>query len=598
MHAPAAFFEISMRTIGAIFLFYLFVIAGSAPAFSYGAVAIGIRTSDSQQDYAVKRDEPSAESARSKALEACNSFLKLKDCKITHEFADSYLFILRNTFNGKLHTATGSTPFEAQSNAKYFGTLSNDESYCDTVGSPYWIDKTPVSVPRQLPVPKSVTAIGRPILSPADIAQQAPSPLQPEPQQSQPIPPLREAQNVTPTPPIVAPMPPLLVSPIQAATLVTKETGIIEFRYLTYLSFAILALLFMWLLWALSIRTPPNVLHTYLMVAAWTGVPLLFALGGQTIPFDGSPQRYVWNVLAPAFVQLYAVVYLLLYIGNRLRMTVSPHEAEGADHVFLRLPALSVVIPLAAAFYFSQHQFKTEAEFAICALMTLAVFGIGYFIRPYQAAQPATAPAPVETVQAQEQQATIELPSEVTEAVAVPANNLPAIIPETAAALEPMPPLEGIVLKLKRSQKNSAMGALIYMLDARIDASQETLNLIVKHSLGSRVIYESEARQVHRARAKGHLEDTRGGPGLLAPASEQAKGAAKTMWKIGRAAVSAVRASLALRITVNSLLSGVHVECKSMEELLEAEEAIREAKDNLEAFIETAKTFDGREEVL
>jgi hypothetical protein len=186
---------------------------------------------------------------------------------------------------------------------------------------------------------------------------------------------------------------------------------------------------------------------------------------------------------------------------------------------------------------------------------------------------------------------------EVTEVEVVPSTSLPAIIPQPDEVLEPMPPLEGIVLKLKRSQKTGAMGGIIYMLDARIDASQETLNLISRHSLGGRLIYESEARQKHTANAQGHLANTKGGPSLLAPASEQAMGAAKTIFKLGLAAVSAVRASLALRITVNSLLSGVHVECKDMEELLEAEAAIREAKENLEGFIETAKTFDGREEI-
>ena len=141
------------------------------------------------------------------------------------------------------------------------------------------------------------------------------------------------------------------------------------------------------------------------------------------------------------------------------------------------------------------------------------------------------------------------------------------------------------------------MGGLIYMLDARIDVSAEAQPLIQKHNLGSRVIYESEARQRHAARAQEHLAGSRDGTSLFAPPSKQAAGVAKTFWKLGRAAVSAARASLSLRITVASLMSGVHVECKDMEELLEAEGAIREAKENLEGFLETAKTFDGREEI-
>jgi hypothetical protein len=57
-------------------------------------------------------------------------------------------------------------------------------------------------------------------------------------------------------------------------------------------------------------------------------------------------------------------------------------------------------------------------------------------------------------------------------------------------------------------------------------------------------------------------------------------------------------ASLSLRVTVYSLMKGVHVECKSMIELLGAEEAIADAGKNLRTYLDTAATFDGREEIL
>jgi hypothetical protein len=171
-------------------------------------------------------------------------------------------------------------------------------------------------------------------------------------------------------------------------------------------------------------------------------------------------------------------------------------------------------------------------------------------------------------------------------------------VPEASPVLQAVPPQDGIVLKLKRSQKTGSMGGLIYMLDARIDASAEILTLISTHRLGSRLIYESTARQQHAEAAKAHLGGSRSDTSIFAPPSKQAMGAAKTMWKLGRAAVSAARAALSLRITVDSLLAGVHVECKSMEELLEAETAIREAKGNLEGYITTLTSFDGQEEIV
>jgi hypothetical protein len=164
-----------------------------------------------------------------------------------------------------------------------------------------------------------------------------------------------------------------------------------------------------------------------------------------------------------------------------------------------------------------------------------------------------------------------------------------------------MPPAQGIVLKLKRSERQSTFGSIIYVLDARVDAAADVIAAIGKHNLGSRLVYESEARQRHRANAEGHASasaDEASGVGWVPTPGKVGMGLLKSAWKLGRAGVSAARASLALRITVNSLLSGVHVECKSMEELLEAEDAIRQAKANLEAYVATLATFDGREELV
>jgi hypothetical protein len=577
MHLRPSFFEILMRTIGALFLFCLFALAGSGPAFCYGAVAVGDFVGSGAKIATVVNNVDSYRGAIAKAIEACRANSMLRNCALEISFTNEWVAVFTPTDEREPFIATGNTREDATTAARYKCRMARHGECGGAFLNPPLFDRTVIDVQPLRPPPSEIT---NPIPPPVREAQKTTT--EPTPQ----TPPVT-FQRASPS---IAPAQPL---PIQkpAPSIVVQDTGIIEFRYLTYLSFGILALLFMWLLWALSIRTPPTVLRTYLLVAAWTGVPLLFALAGQSIGFDGSPQRYVWNVLAPAFVQLYALVYLLLYIGNRLRMTIRPHATLQADHVFLRLPALTAVIPTALALYAAQHQWKYPEEIIVCSFLAAVVFGVGFFIRPYQIAAPA-APVLVETLQVEEQQAAIDI-----EVEPVRSNSLPAVIPQDAEVLEPMPPLEGIILKLKRSQKTNAMGKIIYMLDARIDASQETLHLISRHSLGGRLIYESEARQKHAANAQGHLANTRGGPSLLAPASEQAMGAAKTMWKLGRAAVSAVRASLALRITVNGLLSGVHVECKDMDELLEAEDAIRKAKENLEGYIEAAKTFDGREEI-
>ncbi len=136
-------------------------------------------------------------------------------------------------------------------------------------------------------------------------------------------------------------------------------------------------------------------------------------------------------------------------------------------------------------------------------------------------------------------------------------------------------------LKLKRSQRGSLMGKVIFALDARADLSAAEQALVQKHGLSKLVVYDSEARKKHQAAAYEDFTDS--GTGLW----KNARG-------IGRIAMMA----LSLRITVESLVAGQHIECKDLNELLGTESAIRDACSNLKTYLDTAVTFDGREEVV
>ena len=153
-------------------------------------------------------------------------------------------------------------------------------------------------------------------------------------------------------------------------------------------------------------------------------------------------------------------------------------------------------------------------------------------------------------------------------------------------------------LKLKRSQRSSMFGKIIFVLDARMELTQEELDLVRKYRLGGDVIYESGSRKRRLEAKDAYLEMTKGGPGLRDSPGAQAWGAAKSFFWMGRAGLSAATAALSLRVTIDSLMSGVHVECKSMDELLQAERAIREAAENLRGYLNVARTFDGREEIV
>jgi hypothetical protein len=148
-------------------------------------------------------------------------------------------------------------------------------------------------------------------------------------------------------------------------------------------------------------------------------------------------------------------------------------------------------------------------------------------------------------------------------------------------------------LTLRRAQRSGGMmgGKIIFTLDARADLSAEEHGLVKRYGLGKLVVYDSEARKKHAEAAYGHFSDT---PGFTSDLATAGRG----LWKNARGLASAAIMALSLRVTVEGLLSGQHIECKDMDELLGAESAIVDACKNLKAYLETALTFDGREEVF
>lgn len=141
-------------------------------------------------------------------------------------------------------------------------------------------------------------------------------------------------------------------------------------------------------------------------------------------------------------------------------------------------------------------------------------------------------------------------------------------------------------LKLKRSQRQGGMlgGKVFFAIDARADLTGEEKALVKKYALNKLSLYDSETRKKHAAAMERNLDDSGyGGGGFM-----------KLAAGLGRAAMAA----LSLRITIESLMDGQHIECKDLDEMLGAEAAIREACGILKAYLDTAETFDGREVVI
>jgi Domain of unknown function (DUF4189) len=180
------------------------------------------------------------------------------------------------------------------------------------------------------------------------------------------------------------------------------------------------------------------------------------------------------------------------------------------------------------------------------------------------------------------------------------AQNLPAVIPQISPAPVDIPvvgPSPRIQLKLTRSQRQGLTGKVIFALNARIEIPAEERALIAKYRLGDTVIYDSEARTRHREAALGHLGNM-GEATAIADTTGALRSIGKSAFSLARAGTRAAMAILSLRITISSLMKGVHVECKDMDELLATKDAIVEAAENLRSYLNVAATFDGREEII
>jgi hypothetical protein len=115
----------------------------------------------------------------------------------------------------------------------------------------------------------------------------------------------------------------------------------------------------------------------------------------------------------------------------------------------------------------------------------------------------------------------------------------------------------------------------VFCVDARVMFTPDESKRIGLYNLFNQVIYRSEE-------AKRHLAAYEGGN----------TGSVRTAL-VGLARITAARMSL--NLTVRQLQSGKHIECKSLEEMIGAQDAIMTAFRNLKGYLDTAATFDGRE---
>ncbi len=143
-------------------------------------------------------------------------------------------------------------------------------------------------------------------------------------------------------------------------------------------------------------------------------------------------------------------------------------------------------------------------------------------------------------------------------------------------------------LKLTRSKRNTWFGKTIFHLDVRAQLTGAERQLVRKYKLGREIIYSSESLTQLASGAAKQMD--------ISSALSEFPGASFIASLKG--AALGVASRFALKITTKDLLRGKAIECKDLMEMLNAEQAVITACQNLKSYIEQAETFDGREFVF
>lgn len=132
-------------------------------------------------------------------------------------------------------------------------------------------------------------------------------------------------------------------------------------------------------------------------------------------------------------------------------------------------------------------------------------------------------------------------------------------------------------LKIKRSQRDGGIisKTAIFIIDARVVFTPEEQRHVDRYRLWNEHIYSSESAKKSWMNAELSKDGTTSG-GL------------KTL-------THSLLASFKLNVTVRSIYSGQHIECKNLEELIYAEECIKTACVHLREYLDIASTFNGSE---
>jgi hypothetical protein len=396
--------------------------------------------------------------------------------------------------------------------------------------------------------------------------------------------------------------------------------GIIVAIDVNLFSLGVLALLLLSIACAAAIQGR-SIPKEYLAIAVCGGAPLLVGTAIQLAWIHEVPISFPFDHSVVLFLQLFGLVFLCLILG--VHLGYYPRTID-LDPLSFMLPAVPLSVAIEVVLLEHIERGFDLSGLTLVGLPLLGVLLIGACVGDLIAVSPVPLYAKVRPafdaasrlwkekrpdgfIKAALQRVVTPAAERAGSEAVTPqpsrsvTPNLPALAPQHSPQSLEIPqvgPSAPMQLKLKRSQRKSLTGKIVFVLDARMEISAEERGRIDTYRLGDHVIYDSVARRKHDEARMAHLESTRDVPGWRESSSAQFLGIGKMFYKLARAGISGAMAGLSLRITVYGLISGVHVECKDMNELLGAKSAIVEAAENLRSYLDVAATFDGREEII
>jgi len=125
-------------------------------------------------------------------------------------------------------------------------------------------------------------------------------------------------------------------------------------------------------------------------------------------------------------------------------------------------------------------------------------------------------------------------------------------------------------LKLRRDQKSGLTGSITFKLLAIVDLDADEVAVVKKYKLGKEILYETP------------------------------KGTAALQLLSSGGALAGITATIAAKatnqiLTVNDLVNGKEISCKNINEMLAAEEQIRQACLGLSSILLACEHFGGEE---